>query len=127
MTLFERGGSIGALWHARGTNGDAAGARSSNSMINGTTGDTGGGTRLLDPRAQKRAQTPLGQAGGGYAFSTATTSHVERQTLPVGWRQRYSICRVRSRARASPWEKLPSLAGGMDEFRANSPELNELE
>ncbi|VDP17167.1 unnamed protein product [Heligmosomoides polygyrus] len=44
MTLFvslERGGSIGALRHATGTNGDAAGARSSKSMINGTTGDTG--------------------------------------------------------------------------------------
>ncbi|VDO69294.1 unnamed protein product [Heligmosomoides polygyrus] len=44
MTLFvslERGGSIGALWHATGTNGDAAGARSSKSMINGSTGDTG--------------------------------------------------------------------------------------
>ncbi|VDO66827.1 unnamed protein product [Heligmosomoides polygyrus] len=43
MTLFvslERGGSIGPLWHATGTNGDAAGARSSKSMINGTTGDT---------------------------------------------------------------------------------------
>ncbi|VDP46740.1 unnamed protein product [Heligmosomoides polygyrus] len=43
MTLFvslERGGSIGALWHATGTNGDAAGSRSSKSMINGTTGDT---------------------------------------------------------------------------------------
>ncbi|VDO97925.1 unnamed protein product [Heligmosomoides polygyrus] len=42
MTLFvslERGGSIGPLWHATGTNGDAAGARSSKSMINGTTGD----------------------------------------------------------------------------------------
>ncbi|VDO69746.1 unnamed protein product [Heligmosomoides polygyrus] len=42
MTLFvslERGGAIGALWHATGTNGDAAGARSSKSMINGTTGD----------------------------------------------------------------------------------------
>ncbi|VDP21255.1 unnamed protein product [Heligmosomoides polygyrus] len=44
MTLFvslERGGSIGALWHVARTNGDAAGARSSKSMINGTTGDTG--------------------------------------------------------------------------------------
>ncbi|VDP53861.1 unnamed protein product [Heligmosomoides polygyrus] len=44
MTLFvslERGGSIGPLWHATGTNGDAAGTHSSNSMINGTTGDTG--------------------------------------------------------------------------------------
>ncbi|VDP23485.1 unnamed protein product [Heligmosomoides polygyrus] len=42
MTLFvslEREGSIGPLWHATGTNGDAAGARSSKSMINGTTGD----------------------------------------------------------------------------------------
>ncbi|VDP56121.1 unnamed protein product [Heligmosomoides polygyrus] len=48
MTLFvslfvslERGVSIEPLWHATGTNGDAAGARSSKSMINGTTGDTG--------------------------------------------------------------------------------------
>ncbi|VDP53684.1 unnamed protein product [Heligmosomoides polygyrus] len=44
MTLFvslERGGSIGSLWHATGTDGDAAGARSSKSMINGTTGDAG--------------------------------------------------------------------------------------
>ncbi|VDP59259.1 unnamed protein product [Heligmosomoides polygyrus] len=44
MMLFvslERGGSIGDLWHATGANGDAAGARSSKSMINGTTGDTG--------------------------------------------------------------------------------------
>ncbi|VDP04361.1 unnamed protein product [Heligmosomoides polygyrus] len=43
MTLFvslERGGSIGPLCHSIGTNGDAAGARSSKSMINGTTGDT---------------------------------------------------------------------------------------
>ncbi|VDO85836.1 unnamed protein product [Heligmosomoides polygyrus] len=44
MTLFvslERGGSIGPLWHATGTNGDAAGARLNKSTINGTTGDTG--------------------------------------------------------------------------------------
>ncbi|VDP58284.1 unnamed protein product [Heligmosomoides polygyrus] len=40
MTLFvsvERGGSIGPLWHTKGTNGDAAGAHLSKSMINGTT------------------------------------------------------------------------------------------
>ncbi|VDP29720.1 unnamed protein product [Heligmosomoides polygyrus] len=36
---LERGGFIGALWHATGTNGDPAGARSSKSTINGTTGD----------------------------------------------------------------------------------------
>ncbi|VDP38902.1 unnamed protein product [Heligmosomoides polygyrus] len=39
MTLFvslERGGSIGPLWHATGTNGDAAGARSSKPMIKET-------------------------------------------------------------------------------------------
>ncbi|VDO68990.1 unnamed protein product [Heligmosomoides polygyrus] len=51
MTLFvslERGGSIGPLWHATGTNGDAAGTRSS-----GTTGDTG------DPR--KPEVLPLAQ------------------------------------------------------------------
>ncbi|VDP24502.1 unnamed protein product [Heligmosomoides polygyrus] len=43
MTLLvsvERGGSIGALWHATRTNGGVAGARSSRSMINGTTEDT---------------------------------------------------------------------------------------
>ncbi|VDO84082.1 unnamed protein product [Heligmosomoides polygyrus] len=47
MTLFvslEGVGSIGPLWHATGTNGDAAGARSSKSMINGTTGDDATGT-----------------------------------------------------------------------------------
>ncbi|VDO62530.1 unnamed protein product [Heligmosomoides polygyrus] len=37
LRVPERGGSIGPLWHATGTNGDAAGARSSKSMINGTT------------------------------------------------------------------------------------------
>ncbi|VDP16932.1 unnamed protein product [Heligmosomoides polygyrus] len=37
----RRGGSIGPLWHATGTNGDAAGARSSKSMINGTTESIG--------------------------------------------------------------------------------------
>ncbi|VDO99889.1 unnamed protein product [Heligmosomoides polygyrus] len=44
MTLFvslERGGSIGPLWQATGTNGDADGDRSSKSMTNGTTADTG--------------------------------------------------------------------------------------
>ncbi|VDP09013.1 unnamed protein product [Heligmosomoides polygyrus] len=43
MTLFvhlERGGSIGALLHATVTNGDAAGACSSKSMINETAPDT---------------------------------------------------------------------------------------
>ncbi|VDO74397.1 unnamed protein product [Heligmosomoides polygyrus] len=42
MTMFvflERGGSIGALWHATWTNADAAGARSSNSMTNGAKGN----------------------------------------------------------------------------------------
>ncbi|VDP02701.1 unnamed protein product [Heligmosomoides polygyrus] len=44
MTLFvslERGGSIGPLWHTTGTNGDAAGTRSSKSITNGTTDETG--------------------------------------------------------------------------------------
>lgn len=44
MALFvslEPGGSIGVLWHATGTNGDAACAHSTNSMINGKAGDTG--------------------------------------------------------------------------------------
>ncbi|VDO90512.1 unnamed protein product [Heligmosomoides polygyrus] len=36
---LERGGPIGAIWHATGTNGNAAGARSNNSMINATTND----------------------------------------------------------------------------------------
>ncbi|VDO94689.1 unnamed protein product [Heligmosomoides polygyrus] len=40
LRVPERGGSIGPLWHATGTNGDAAGARSSKSMINGTTWST---------------------------------------------------------------------------------------
>ncbi|VDO97919.1 unnamed protein product [Heligmosomoides polygyrus] len=42
MTFFaslERAGSIGSFWHATETNGDVAGARSSHSMINATTGD----------------------------------------------------------------------------------------
>lgn len=34
FVLFERGGPIGVLWHATGTNEDAAGARSGNSMTN---------------------------------------------------------------------------------------------
>lgn len=33
------GGSIGALWHETGSNGDASDAHSCNSMVNGTTGD----------------------------------------------------------------------------------------
>ncbi|VDP17735.1 unnamed protein product [Heligmosomoides polygyrus] len=45
---LERGGSTGALWHATGTNGDTAGARSSRSMINGTTGDTAETTRNIN-------------------------------------------------------------------------------
>ncbi|VDP13275.1 unnamed protein product [Heligmosomoides polygyrus] len=32
---------IGALWHTIGRDGDAAGSRSGNSMMNETTGDTG--------------------------------------------------------------------------------------
>lgn len=38
---LKQGESIGALCHAMGTKEDAAGARSSGSMINGATGDTG--------------------------------------------------------------------------------------
>ncbi|VDO69306.1 unnamed protein product [Heligmosomoides polygyrus] len=38
---LEQGGSIGALWHATGANGHAEGARSSKSIISGTTGNTG--------------------------------------------------------------------------------------
>ncbi|VDP18351.1 unnamed protein product [Heligmosomoides polygyrus] len=51
MTLFvslKRGGTIEVFWHATGTNGGAAGARSSKSMINGTTGDTGGTSVVMD-------------------------------------------------------------------------------
>ncbi|VDO69989.1 unnamed protein product [Heligmosomoides polygyrus] len=52
MTLFVflgRGVPIGALWHATGTNGDAAGARSRKSMINGATGGDTGDTQTVVP------------------------------------------------------------------------------
>ncbi|VDO96038.1 unnamed protein product [Heligmosomoides polygyrus] len=73
MTLFvplERGGSIEPLWHATGTNGDAAGARSSKSMINGTTDDTGAARALLGARPGKAGEAAgLAPYGTGEEFT----------------------------------------------------------
>ncbi|VDO98971.1 unnamed protein product [Heligmosomoides polygyrus] len=74
FVTLERGGSTGALWHATGTTGDAAGVRSSSSMIIRTTGRTGDDIGInIGNEYDFVARLALDSAKGEQRFKTIET------------------------------------------------------